>query len=151
MPRGRCAETVTKTIESKQDAVDYLTWTYMYRRLSQNPNYYNLQGASHRHLSDHLSELVETTLGDLEQARCISLEGLDVSPLNLGMIASYYYIAYTTIELFSSSLQPTTKLKGLLEILSSASEFELLPVRHREDDQLASLAIHCPHKLDAPS
>lgn len=30
---------------------------------------------------------------------------MDVSPLNLGMIASYYYIQYTTIELFSSSLQ----------------------------------------------
>jgi len=144
-----CAETVTKTIESKQDAVDYLTWTYMYRRLSQNPNYYNLQGASHRHLSDHLSELVETTLGDLEQARCISIEeGLEVAPLNLGMIASYYYIAYTTIELFASSLQPTTKLKGLLEILTSATEFELLPMRHREDEQLATLATHCPQKID---
>jgi len=142
---------VTKTIESKQDAVDYLTWTYMYRRLSQNPNYYNLQGATHRHLSDHLSELVETTLNDLEQARCISIEeGLEVSPLNLGMIASYYYIAYTTIELFASSLQPSTKLKGLIEILASASEYDLLPMRHREDDALAKLAIHCSQKLDNP-
>ena len=54
------------------------------------------------------------------------------------MIASYYYIAYTTIELFASSLQPTTKLKGLLEILSSASEFEILPMRHREVRRLSS-------------
>ena len=146
-----CAEAVTKTIESKQDAVDYLTWTFMYRRLTQNPNYYNLQGTSHRHLSDHLSELVETTLGDLEQARCISIEdGNDVAPLNLGMIASYYYIAYTTIELFASSLTASTKLRGLLEIVASASEFELLPVRIREDDALAALAAHCPHKLDSP-
>jgi len=144
-----CAEVVTKTIENKQDAVDYLTWTFMYRRLTQNPNYYNLQGTTHRHLSDHLSELVEGTLADLEQARCVTLEdGMEVSPLNLGMIASYYYIQYTTIELFSSSLQASTKLKGLLEIICSAAEFDPLPVRHREDDILQQLALHCPQTIE---
>uniref|UniRef100_A0A8C9V9Z6 U5 small nuclear ribonucleoprotein 200 kDa helicase n=1 Tax=Scleropages formosus TaxID=113540 RepID=A0A8C9V9Z6_SCLFO len=92
------AEIVTKTVENKQDAVDYLTWTFLYRRMTQNPNYYNLQGMSHRHLSDHLSELVENTLNDLEQSKCISIEDeMDVAPLNLGMIAAYYYINYTTI------------------------------------------------------
>ncbi|KFO85748.1 U5 small nuclear ribonucleoprotein 200 kDa helicase, partial [Buceros rhinoceros silvestris] len=131
------AEIVTKTIENKQDAVDYLTWTFLYRRMTQNPNYYNLQGVSHRHLSDHLSELVEQTLSDLEQSKCISIEDeMDVAPLNLGMIAAYYYINYTTIELFSMSLNAKTKVRGLSEIISNAAEYENIPIRHHEDNLL---------------
>ena len=57
---------------------------------------------------------------------------MDLEPLNLGMIAAYYYISYTTIELFSSSLTAKTKLKGLLDIISSASEFDALPMRPGE-------------------
>ena len=105
------AEIVTKTIENKQDAVDYLTWTFIYRRctttttttssyrlcfssssafflffsssfplltplarMTQNPNYYNLAGVTYRHLSDHLSEMVESTLAELEHSKCISIE-----------------------------------------------------------------------------
>lgn len=145
------AEIVTKTIENKQDAVDYLTWTFLYRRMTQNPNYYNLQGVTHRHLSDHLSELVENTLNDLEQSKCISIEDeMDVSPLNLGMIAAYYYINYTTIELFSMSLYAKTKIRGLIEIISSAAEYESVPVRHHEDSILRQLASRLPHKLANP-
>ncbi|XP_038221111.1 putative U5 small nuclear ribonucleoprotein 200 kDa helicase [Zerene cesonia] len=118
-----------------------------YRRLTQNPNYYNLQGVTHRHLSDHLSELVETTLTDLEQSKCIAIEDeMDVQPLNLGMIASYYYINYTTIELFSLSLTSKTKIRGLLEIISSAAEYSELCIRHREENIIKALAAKVPHK-----
>ncbi|EPS72238.1 hypothetical protein M569_02516, partial [Genlisea aurea] len=143
------AEVVVGVVKNKQDAVDYLTWTFMYRRLTQNPNYYNLQGVSHRHLSDHLSELVETTVSDLETSKCVATEdGFLLSPSNLGMIASYYYIGYTTIERFSSSLTAKTKLKGLLEILASASEFEELPMRPGEEELLRRLINHQRFSLE---
>ncbi|XP_002165482.2 U5 small nuclear ribonucleoprotein 200 kDa helicase isoform X1 [Hydra vulgaris] len=142
------AEVVTKTIANKQDAVDYLTWTFLYRRMTQNPNYYNLQGVSHRHLSDHMSELVENCLADLEQSKCVSIEDeMNVTPLNLGMIAAYYYINYTTIELFSVSLSAKTKLKGLIEIISSAYEYENLPIRQHEDAILKQLSNRVPYKV----
>eukprot|EP00051_Salpingoeca_urceolata_P033013 m.18457 g.18457 ORF g.18457 m.18457 type:complete len:2150 (-) comp5725_c0_seq1:68-6517(-) len=137
-----CAEIVTRTIESKQDAVDYLTWTLLYRRMTQNPNYYNLQGVTHTHLSDHLSDLVESTLEELEQSKCIAIDDEDdeLSPLNLGMISSYYNIHFTTIELFSKTLSEKTKMKGLLEIVCAAVEFEDIPVRRREEKVLQALS-----------
>nr|CAD2167116.1 unnamed protein product [Meloidogyne enterolobii] len=135
------AEIVTKTIENKQDAIDYLTWTLLYRRMTQNPNYYNLHGTSHRHLSDSLSDLVESTLKDLENSNCITVKDeMHTNPLNLGMIAAYYYVSYTTIELLSLSLKPKTKLRAIIEIISNATEFSSLPVRHKEEVTLKKLA-----------
>ncbi|KAL0682122.1 hypothetical protein Bca4012_048969 [Brassica carinata] len=146
------AEVVAGVIENKQDAVDYLTWTLMYRRLPQNPNYYNLQGVSHRHLSDHLSELVENTLSDLEASKCIEIEDeMDLSALNLGMISSYYYISYTTIERFSSLLSSKTKMKGLLEILTSASEYDMIPIRPGEEDRVRRLINHRRFSFENPN
>lgn len=107
------AEIVMKTIENKQDAVDWLTWTFYYRRLSQNPNYYGLQGVTHQHLSDHLSEVVENTVEGLERFGCCSIEDdVELAPANLGLIAAYYYIRHTTIETFSRCVNEQTKRKG---------------------------------------
>ncbi|CAF0874013.1 unnamed protein product, partial [Didymodactylos carnosus] len=143
------AEIVTKTIENKQDAIDYLTWTLLYRRMTQNPNYYNLQGISHRYVSDQLSELVENTLNHLEKSNCIAIENeMNTFPLNLGMIAAYYYINYRTIELFSKSLSAKTNIKTLLDIVANAAEYENIPIRHHDDSILKKLATHLPNKFN---
>ena len=142
------SEIVTKTISCMQDAVDYITWTLLYRRLSKNPNYYNLQGTSNVHLSEHISDMVETVLGDLEASKCCQLtDDGDVSPLNLGMISAYYYVQYETIELIAASLTAKTKVRGILEILSHASEFSTLPIRQGEEKALKILARNLPQNL----
>ncbi|KAJ7578996.1 putative RNA helicase [Mycena floridula] len=146
------AEIAVKTIENKQDAMDILTWTYFYRRMTQNPNYYNLHNVSHQHLSDHLSELVETTLSDLVGSKCIAIEDeMDVSALNLGMIAAYYNISYVTVDVYTLSLKERTKLKGLLEVIASSAEFETIPIRRHEDSLLKRLYDRLPVKLDPTS
>ena len=128
------AEIVTKTIENKQDAVDWCTWQWFYRRLAANPYYYNMQGNTHDHLSNHLSDLVETTLNDLSNAKAIEvIDDMDTASLNLGMIAAYYNIHHETVAIFNESLTEKTKLRGLLEIVSASTEFEAVPIRHHED------------------
>lgn len=145
------AEIAVKTIENKQDAMDILTWTFFYRRLTQNPNYYNLHNVNHQHLSDHLSELVENTLQDLTESKCIAIEDeMDVSALNLGMIAAYYNISYVTVDVYTLSLKERTKLKGLLEVVSSSAEFEAIPIRRHEDVVLRRIYDRVPVRLELP-
>ena len=142
------SEVVTKTIETMQDAVDYLTWTCLYRRLPKNPTYYGLRETSNVHISEFLSEMAETIMGDLEESRCVKIsEEGEISPLNLGMIAAYYYIQYKTIDIIASSVTAKTKIRGVLEILSASWEFASLPLRFREEKTVKMLARTQPHKL----
>ena len=146
------AEISTKMIGSTQDAVDWATYTYFYRRLLANPSYYGLTDTSHEGLSTHLSELVETTLKDLGEAKIIDLDEEDdtVTPLNPAMIAAYYNISFVTMQTLILSLNGRTKLKGILEIVSSATEFESIQIRRHEAQILRRIYDRVPVKMSQP-
>ncbi len=59
--------------------------------------------------------------------------------------------ADVTVEVFSRSLKERTKLKGILEIVSSSAEFESVPIRHHEDVTLRRIYDRVPVKLDNPN
>ena len=147
------SEISTKIIGSTQDAVDWATYTYFYRRLLANPSYYGLTDTSHEGLSTHLSELVENTLKDLSEAKIIELDEEDdtVTPLNAAMIAAYYNISFITIQTFLLSLSGRTKLKGILEIVTSATEFESIQIRRHEDKVLRKIYDLVPVKMAQPA
>ncbi len=147
------SEISTKIIASTQDAVDWATYTYFYRRLLANPSYYGLTDTSHEGLSTHLSELVENTLKDLCEAKIIELDEEDdtVTPLNAAMIAAYYNISFITMQTFLLSLSGRTKLKGILEIVTSATEFESIQIRRHEDHILRRIYDRVPVKMAQPA
>jgi pre-mRNA-splicing helicase BRR2 len=143
------AEVSVQNIESSQDIIDWVTWSYMYRRLVQNPNYYNLNGKSGQHINDHLSELIEKTVEDLVKSKCIEEdEDGNLMIANLGKIASYYNIKHTTIEVFDENLSENRKMRHLLEILSAAEEFETLPIRDSDEGQLQAIAHYLEYRVD---
>ena len=65
-------------------------------------------------------------------------------------IASYYYISYATIERFGSMPTQKTKMKGLLEILASASEYAELAGRAGEEEFIERLVRHQRFSIEKP-
>ena len=147
------SEISTKIIGATQDAVDWATYTYFYRRLLANPSFYGLIDTSHEGLSTHLSELVENTLKDLSEAKIIELDEEDdtVTPLNAAMIAAYYNVSFVTMQTFLLSLNNRTKLKGILEIVTSATEFESIQIRRHEENILRRIYDRVPVKMAQPA
>lgn len=151
------AEIAGGTITSKQDAMDYITWTYFFRRLIMNPSYYNLSDVSHDSVNKFLSNLVEKSLVELEHSYCIEIgeDNRSIEPLTYGRIASYYYLKHQTVKMFKERLKPECGTEELLSILSDAEEYTDLPVRHNEDHMNSELA-KClplesnPHSFDSP-
>ncbi|KAK7208425.1 Sec63 Brl domain-containing protein [Myxozyma melibiosi] len=142
-------EISAKVVASQQDAVDWLTFSYFYRRLLANPSFYGVLDVSHQGLSEYLSDLVETTLKDLEEAKMIEIDEDedDIAPLNNSMIGAYYNISFITMQAFSLSLTSKTKLKGILEIVTAAAEYEAVPIRRHEDDILKRVYDRVPIKM----
>ena len=73
LPDHLNAEIVAGTITSKQDAIDYLTWTYFFRRLLMNPSYYHLENTDSDSVNKLLSQLVENAMTELENSGCIEI------------------------------------------------------------------------------
>lgn len=115
------------TIQSRQDALDYLTWTYFFRRLLQNPSYYDLDGTEAEDLNAFLSGMIEGVLGDLEEAGCLRLEdGEDegsVVPTTLGRIASFYYLHHRSMLVFARDLRPGLGFPDLLRVRVTRRRF----------------------------
>ncbi|QCE13990.1 P-loop containing nucleoside triphosphate hydrolase [Vigna unguiculata] len=142
------AEIISGTICHKQDAVHYLTWTYLFRRLMVNPAYYGLENADSEFLNSYLSSLVQNTFEDLEDSGCIKMDEEKVEPMMLGSIASQYYLSYMTVSMFGSNIGPDTSLEVFLHILSAASEFDELPVRHNEEKYNEALSEKVKYPVD---
>lgn len=53
-----------------------------------------------------------------------------------------------TVEVYTLSLKERTKLKGLLEVVSSSAEFESIPIRRHEDTLLRRIYDRVPVKID---
>uniref|UniRef100_A0A3P9AM31 Activating signal cointegrator 1 complex subunit 3 n=1 Tax=Esox lucius TaxID=8010 RepID=A0A3P9AM31_ESOLU len=141
------------TIASKQDAMDYITWTYFFRRLVMNPSYYSLDDITHETINKYLSNLVERSLRDLESSYCIEIgeDNCTIEPLTYGRISSYYYLKHQTVKMFKERLRAELPIEDILSVLTDAEEYGELPVRHNEDQLNSELAQRLPLQVNPHS
>ena len=139
---------LTRAITSKLSCVAWLKWTYLFRRLTQNPSYYHLSDdPTPDNVDAYLEALAEATLDDLDHAGAVELDGSDVHPATLGQVASYYYLDYKTTQRAALTVDDVDEKLGgaddealAVAFLCDAEEFGELPVRHNEDGLNADLA-----------
>jgi antiviral helicase SLH1 len=143
-----CAEVSAETIKSKQQVMDYLAWTFLYRRLHRNPSYYGLEEGTQSTIDTYLSTLISRSLDELSRSRCIEIVKNKLLPTALGKISSYYYLSHKTIRNFCSKVKPASTLHGLLRLLAEATEYDEIPVRHNEDKINNDLSILTKYKVD---
>lgn len=151
-------EVAAGTFSSKQDCVDWLTYTWFYRRLTQNPGFYGLTNVSHEGISEHFSEVVETTLEDLAESGLIEVtendeDGSDdedsIEALNGAQIAAHYSVAFQTMKSISS-LDGSARLAKIMETVAGAEEFEDLPTE-ADELSISGIAASLPLKVSPNS
>lgn len=151
------AEVSAETVATKQDALDYLTWTFFFRRLHKNPSYYGLEIPAEENNSlsaqqaanDYMIEMVDNSMSELAESGCLTLyPNGDVDPTPLGKIMSYYYLSHKTIRTLTKYAAPTASFEDVLSWMCRATEYDELPVRHNEDLINVELSAALPLKAE---
>ncbi|QLL34924.1 hypothetical protein HG536_0H02990 [Torulaspora globosa] len=155
------AEISSSVIRSKQDCVDWLAYTYFYRRLHANPSFYGVKDVSSYGISAYLTELVEGTLTDLQNSSVIEIEdneGLEdagaqeveemIAPLTGCLVSAHYNISFLSLNMLLTSLSGGATQQDILKILSKASEFDSIPLREDEMSVVQKLNQLVPFKVD---
>lgn len=149
------AEISAETIGTKQDALDYLTWTFFFRRLHKNPSFYGLEISAEEHnttaaqhlANEYMVELVDRSLDELAKSGCVTVHSNgDVDSTPLGKIMSYYYLSHRTIRQLMRRAKKKPKFEDVLTWMCCATEYDELPVRHNEDLINAELSKNLPFK-----
>ncbi|KAK3050163.1 putative steryl acetyl hydrolase mug81 [Extremus antarcticus] len=152
------AEVSAGTVATKQDALDYLTWTFFFRRLHKNPSYYGLEIsaeenntiAAQQAANDFMIDMVDKSMAELADSGCIQLHSNgDVDSTPMGKIMSYYYLSHKTIRELTQHAKPTATFEEVLQWMCRATEYDELPVRHNEDLINAELSANLPLKAES--
>lgn len=128
------AEIASGTIKSRQEALDFLTWTFLYRRAHNNPTYYGIEDLSPVGISKYLGGLIDNAIENLEESQCVLIGAKDELIASAFLqISSYYYLSHKTIRTLLRQIKRDSGFRDCLRMLCLATEYDELATRHGEE------------------
>jgi antiviral helicase SLH1 len=127
------AEIAAGTIKSRQDAMDFLTWTFLFRRAHNNPTYYSIEDTTTSGVSKFLSDLIDSAIENLAESSCVIAGEKTLQATPYLIISSYYYLSHRTIRNLVDQLFRDSTFRDCLRFMSEAAEYNELPTRHGEE------------------
>ena len=149
LPDNLNAEVVLGSVQSVADASAWLGYSYLYVRMMQNPPLYGVPldaVDADPLLQDRRLDLAHTAAALLDRNNLVKYDRRSGSlqPTDLGRIASYYYVSFSTIAAFNDHLRPTMGDIELLRLFTQADEFKYMVVREEEKMEIAKLIDRVP-------
>lgn len=143
------AEITLGTISNIDEAIDWLSYTYLFVRMRLNPQVYGMNYndvIQDPTLELKRRELIITAAKCLDKAQMIrfNTRTADLHVTDLGRTASHFYIKYATVEIFNDLINNIMDYGSILHMMSMAQEFQQLKVREEEMDEVEDLVdINC--------
>lgn len=142
------AEIALGTISNVEEAVEWLSYTYLFVRMKLNYQAYGMVYQTlveDPNLEKKRKELVDHAAKSLDKAQMIRYDERtgDLSATDLGRIASHFYLKYDTVEIFNEQQKHVMNEAEILAMISHAQEFEQLKVRDDEVEELDQLMADC--------
>lgn len=139
------AEITLGTISNVEEAIVWLSYTYLYVRMRLNPQVYGMNYGDVQEdptLEKRRKELIHTSAMALDKAKMIryNIRTGDLNVTDLGRTASHFYIKYDTVEIFNEILHPIMNEAEIMNMMANATEFQQLKVRDDELDELDDLS-----------
>jgi activating signal cointegrator complex subunit 3 len=143
------AEIVLGTVTNIQEAVTWLSYTYLFVRMLRNPMVYGIS-YEEIHMDANLvqkrTELIVAAAQELDDVRMIRFNNPYFSSTNMGQTASHYYIHHETIRTFNEAFEKKGNALGqadVLKLICNATEFENITTREEELAELDKLKKGC--------
>ncbi|XP_034181076.1 activating signal cointegrator 1 complex subunit obelus [Osmia lignaria lignaria] len=139
------AEVALGTISNVEEAIKWLSYTYLFVRMQLNHLEYGIPASEDLNLERKRRELINTAATSLDKAKMIryNVNTGDLSATELGRIASHFYLKYDTVEIFNEMMKDIMNEADILVMISHSQEFQQLKVRDDEIDELEKLLNCC--------